>query len=57
MATDFQHHMFILTFDSKLFLSPIPKTQQPIRVLDAGTGTGVWAIDFGGGTHLPVRTC
>jgi hypothetical protein len=43
---DLQHHVFSLTFDGKLFLSPV--TQKPggiKRVLDIGTGTGIWAID------------
>lgn len=43
---DLQHHLFTLTFDGKLFTAPIPKSQQLHRVLDVGTGTGIWAIDF-----------
>lgn len=34
--------------DNKLYLSPIGKDKTIGRVLDAGTGTGIWAIDFGG---------
>lgn len=34
-----------MTFDSKLALAPLGKNVQ--RVLDIGTGTGIWAIDFG----------
>lgn len=41
---DLQHHQFCLTFRGKLFLAPVPKTLH--RVLDVGTGTGIWAIDF-----------
>jgi ubiquinone/menaquinone biosynthesis C-methylase UbiE len=37
--------MFLMTFDSKLVLCPIG--EQLNRVLDVGTGTGIWAIDFG----------
>lgn len=33
-----------LLFDDKLFLAPIG--DDPQRVLDVGTGTGIWAIDF-----------
>ena len=36
-----------MTFDGKLHTAPIPKEQQLHRVLDVGTGTGIWAIDFG----------
>ncbi|KAK7431886.1 hypothetical protein QQZ08_001505 [Neonectria magnoliae] len=42
---DIQHHLFTLTFDGKLHTAPL--TQPLHRVLDAGTGTGIWAIDFG----------
>jgi ubiquinone/menaquinone biosynthesis C-methylase UbiE len=31
----------------KLFVAPIPKEQKLHRVLDLGTGTGIWAMDFG----------
>ncbi|KPM43218.1 hypothetical protein AK830_g3317 [Neonectria ditissima] len=41
---DIQHHLFILTFGEKLHAAPL--TQPLNRVLDAGTGTGIWAIDF-----------
>jgi hypothetical protein len=41
---DLQHMLFTLTFDGKLLNCPMTS---PRRVLDAGTGTGVWAIDFG----------
>lgn len=33
-----------MTFDGKLQVAPLPKTLN--RVLDIGTGTGIWAIDF-----------
>lgn len=37
--------MLRLTMDGKLFLAPLgPK---PGRILDIGTGTGIWAIDVG----------
>merc|ERR1712225_152947 len=41
---DLQHHLFNLTFDGKLALAPI---SNPHMVLDIGTGTGLWAVDFG----------
>ncbi|RBR23679.1 uncharacterized protein FIESC28_03475 [Fusarium coffeatum] len=37
------HMLFTLTFDGKLLNCPVTS---PRRVLDAGTGTGVWAIDY-----------
>ncbi|ROT42580.1 S-adenosyl-L-methionine-dependent methyltransferase [Sodiomyces alkalinus F11] len=43
---DIQHHMFQLTFDGKLQLCPVKEQKQLNRVLDCGTGTGIWAIDF-----------
>ncbi|KAK4452012.1 Phosphoethanolamine N-methyltransferase [Podospora aff. communis PSN243] len=43
---DLQHNLCLLTQDDKLFLSPIGKGKPIKRVLDAGCGTGIWAIDF-----------
>ncbi|KAI8725714.1 hypothetical protein NCS52_00143100 [Fusarium sp. LHS14.1] len=41
---DIQHHLFALTFEGRLHAAPL---NQPLRrVLDAGCGTGIWAIDF-----------
>jgi hypothetical protein len=39
--------LFTMTFDGKLTNYPHDKANPPRRVLDAGTGTGVWAIDYG----------
>ncbi|ROT42181.1 S-adenosyl-L-methionine-dependent methyltransferase [Sodiomyces alkalinus F11] len=45
---DLQHHIFYLTLDGKLGLAPsIQPGAQVGRVLDLGTGTGIWAMDFG----------
>ncbi|KAF2261458.1 S-adenosyl-L-methionine-dependent methyltransferase [Lojkania enalia] len=41
---DLQHHAFRLTLDGALYRAPIPKDVQ--HVLDVGTGTGIWAIEF-----------
>jgi methylase of polypeptide subunit release factors len=43
---DLQHHLFSLTLGGKLYLSPLGRDKPVQRALDAGTGTGVWAIDF-----------
>ncbi|KAI5800176.1 S-adenosyl-L-methionine-dependent methyltransferase [Peziza echinospora] len=40
---DLQYHMLNILFGGKLFLAPI---KNPKRVLDLGTGTGIWAIDI-----------
>lgn len=41
---DLQHHVLCLTYNSKLYFSPL---DNPKNALDVGTGTGIWAIDFG----------
>lgn len=38
--------MYYLTLGGKLYVAPIPKEQKLHRVLDLGTGTGIWAMDF-----------
>lgn len=40
---DLSHHIYRLLLDGELNLAPI---KDPKRVLDLGTGTGIWAIDF-----------
>ncbi|KAJ4106121.1 hypothetical protein QSH57_014374 [Fusarium oxysporum f. sp. vasinfectum] len=41
---DLVHHVYSILLDGKLHLAPID--DNPQRVLDLGTGTGIWAIDF-----------
>lgn len=41
---DMQHEIFLITMERKLYYSPLPNDLQ--NVLDMGTGTGIWAIDF-----------
>ncbi|KXH44120.1 hypothetical protein CSIM01_04424 [Colletotrichum simmondsii] len=41
--------MFILTFDNRLGSAPVNSKDTDIkakRVLDIGTGSGIWAVDF-----------
>lgn len=38
-----QHHLWTLTLDGRLHLAPIVNPQ---RVLDIGTGTGLWALEY-----------
>ncbi|KAK1498792.1 TAM domain methyltransferase, partial [Colletotrichum abscissum] len=42
---DFQHLMWSVTLGDKLCLCP-KDSQKAKRVLDAGTGTGIWAMDY-----------
>lgn len=39
-----RHHMCTLILENKLHLAPLGGNIQ--KVLDIGTGTGIWAIDF-----------
>lgn len=40
---DFYHHIFLSLLGGKLYKAPLDKPQ---RVLDVGTGTGIWVLDF-----------
>ncbi|TIC94136.1 Secondary metabolism regulator LAE1 [Colletotrichum higginsianum] len=45
---DLQHNLFIRTFDDRLGTAPPNDPGANVgRVLDVGTGSGSWAIDFG----------
>ncbi len=55
---DLQHAIMTKVLGDKLSLAPI---SAPNRVLDLGTGTGLWAIEFGSSlhssdSHLPCIT-
>ncbi|KAK1994033.1 methyltransferase domain-containing protein [Colletotrichum falcatum] len=45
---DLQHNLILLTFDDRLGTAPPnDKGYKVGRALDVGTGSGIWAIDFG----------
>lgn len=44
---DLQHALFLRTFDDNLGFAPSNDPNADVKnVLDIGTGTGIWAIDF-----------
>ncbi|KAM0326606.1 hypothetical protein ACHAQA_006475 [Verticillium albo-atrum] len=43
-ALDINHHVLSLMTDGKLYKAPLSKDIK--KVVDIGTGTGIWAIDF-----------
>ncbi|KAF4973672.1 hypothetical protein FZEAL_9264 [Fusarium zealandicum] len=43
-ALDINHHVLSLMYGGKLFKAPLDQNMQ--TVVDIGTGTGIWAIDF-----------
>ncbi|KAI1401743.1 S-adenosyl-L-methionine-dependent methyltransferase [Hypoxylon fuscum] len=44
-SQDITHHYLTIMLDDKLFLAPIKDDIE--KVLDVGTGTGIWSIDMG----------
>ncbi|KAI8314131.1 Secondary metabolism regulator LAE1 [Colletotrichum sp. SAR11_59] len=45
---DLQHNLFLITFDDRLGNAPPNDPGAKVgRVLDVGTGTGIWACEFG----------
>ena len=47
IVVDLQHHIYSLMYDTKLHKVVFDKDKPVHRVLDVGTGTGIWAIDYG----------
>lgn len=41
LADSPSHNMFCVAFDGKLYHAPL---DSPQKVLDVGTGTGIWAM-------------
>lgn len=53
---DLQHHIWLLTLHGRLHLAPIGGPGASLHnVLDIATGTGVWAIDFGGRSNFLLK--
>lgn len=46
----------MLMQDDQIFVCPHIKQNPPNRVLDAGCGTGIWALDFGNCTSHILRS-
>lgn len=42
---DIQHHICLLALKGRLYAAPPLKNPQ--KILDLGTGTGIWVIDMG----------
>jgi SAM-dependent methyltransferase len=49
---DLLHHLFKMMLGGELYTAPLPK--EPRRILDIGTGTGIWAIEIA--DQLPMAT-
>ncbi|TGZ77538.1 S-adenosyl-L-methionine-dependent methyltransferase [Ascodesmis nigricans] len=41
---DLMHHIQLMALGGELYMAPVKNAQ---NVLDCGTGTGIWALDFG----------
>lgn len=47
-ALDLVNHLCLLTLDGELGIAPPCREDAKVgRVLDVGTGTGIWAVQFG----------
>jgi hypothetical protein len=47
------HELYLTIMDRKLFFCPMG--QSPQWVIDLGCGTGLWAIEMGTTTHIPMN--
>ncbi|KAL7273375.1 hypothetical protein RUND412_003776 [Rhizina undulata] len=43
---DLQHHCCLLALCGELFVAPVGANWKPQRILDIGTGSGIWAINI-----------
>ncbi|OAP61884.1 hypothetical protein AYL99_04087 [Fonsecaea erecta] len=44
---DLQHHLLKMTFNDRLSTCGVEKRRELHHVLDIGTGTGIWSVEFG----------
>lgn len=51
---DLMHEVFVAGMGDKLFFAPV--NGEMSRVLDIGTGTGIWAIQLGWSNILETKT-
>jgi methylase of polypeptide subunit release factors len=57
METDLQHALFLRTFDDNLGFAPPNDPDAKVKhVLDVGTGTGIWAMDYAD-EHPAAEVC
>lgn len=43
---DIYHKIFLVLRKDELHRAPITPNYEPTRILDLGTGTGIWAIEM-----------
>lgn len=43
---DIYHKIFLVLRKDELHTAPIQPNYEPTRILDLGTGTGIWAIEM-----------
>ncbi|KAJ5019772.1 hypothetical protein K4K57_010439 [Colletotrichum sp. SAR 10_99] len=43
---DVVHHFTLMLMDDRLFYAPVPVEKGDLKVLDVGTGSGLWALDL-----------
>ena len=44
---DIMYHVLKLAMSGRPFLAPLPLPGSALRILDVGTGTGIWAMEMG----------